>query len=136
MGAFRTAGNHEDVAAGFLYFPAEPRDHQQIPHHRKVCEFMLEWFRSAVAGSAGAIHVWGIADVHVGEDESTVMAFETTDVEALKEPLEQAGFRVALVDEAYGRTLRVEHPDDPRQEAELWINETQTDTYGYTRHQG
>lgn len=78
----------------------------------------------------------GLVGVHVGEDESTVMAFEATDVEALKEPLEQAGFRVALVDEAYGRTLRVEHPDDPRQEAELWINETQTDTYGYTRHEG
>ena len=78
----------------------------------------------------------GLVGVHVGEDESTVMAFETADVEALKEPLEQAGFRVALVDEAYGRTLRVEHPDDPRQEAELWITETQTDTYGYMRHQG
>lgn len=78
----------------------------------------------------------GLVGVHVGEDESTVMAFEATDVEVLKEPLEQAGFRVALVDEAYGRTLRVEHPDDPRQEAELWINETQTDTYGYTRHEG
>lgn len=77
----------------------------------------------------------GIVGVHIGREESTVMAFEAADVGSLKEPLEQAGFRVALVDEAYGRTLRVEHPDDPRQEAEIWINETQTDTYGYTRHE-
>ena len=78
----------------------------------------------------------GLVGVHVGEVESTVMAFEASDVEALEEPLEQSGFRVALVDEAYGRTLRVEHPDDARQESEIWINETQTDTYGYTRHEG
>lgn len=76
----------------------------------------------------------GIVGVHIGEEESTVMAFEAADVQALKEPLEEAGFRVALMDEAYGRTLRVEHPDDARQEAEIWINETQTDTYGYTKH--
>lgn len=78
----------------------------------------------------------GLVGVHVGEAESTVMAFEAAHVEALKEPLEREGFRVTLVDEAYGRTLRVEHPDDPRQEAEIWINETQTDTYGYRRHEG
>lgn len=77
----------------------------------------------------------GLVGVHVGEVESTVMAFEASDVEALEEPLEQSGFRVALVDEAYGRTLRVEHPDDARQESEIWINETQTDAYGYTRHE-
>ena len=76
----------------------------------------------------------GIVGVHIGQEESTVMAFEATDVEALEQPLTDAGFRVALVDEAYGRTLRVEHPDDPRQEAEIWINETQTDFYGYRRH--
>lgn len=77
----------------------------------------------------------GIVGVHIGREESTVMAFEAADVGSLNEPLEGVGFRVALVDEAYGRTLRVEHPDDPRQEAEIWINETQTDTYGYTRHE-
>lgn len=77
----------------------------------------------------------GIVGVHIGQEGSTVMAFEAADVGSLKEPLEGGGFRVALVDEAYGRTLRVEHPDDPRQEAEIWINETQTDTYGYTRHE-
>lgn len=76
----------------------------------------------------------GIVGVHIGQEESTVMAFEATDVEALERPLTDAGFRVTLVDEAYGRTLRVEHPDDPRQEAEIWINETQTDFYGYRRH--
>lgn len=77
----------------------------------------------------------GIVGVHIGQEEFTVMAFEAADVSSLKEPLKGAGFRVALVDEAYGRTLRVEHPDDPRQEAEIWINETQTDAYGYTRHE-
>ena len=36
-----------------------------------------------------------------------------------------------FIDETYGRTLRVENPDDASVEAEIWINETQTDLYGY-----
>ena len=53
------------------------------------------------------------------------------DVTALIEPLQAAGFRATLIDETYGRTLRVENPDDASVEAEIWINETQTDLYGY-----
>lgn len=77
----------------------------------------------------------GIVGVHIGEQDRTQVGFEAADVEALQQPLADAGFRVALVDEAYGRTLRVEHPDNPDQDAEIWINETQTDTYGYTQHE-
>ena len=75
----------------------------------------------------------GIVGVHDGKG-SVVMSFETSDVTALQDPLARAGFRTTLIDESYGRTLRVEHPDDSSQDAEIWINETQTDTYGYTQH--
>ena len=71
-----------------------------------------------------------------------VESFWAPDVDALAENLRAAGVRCDVVDEAYGRTLLVEHPDHPEPvEGEpelpgrrLWITETQTDTYGYTDH--
>lgn len=67
---------------------------------------------------------------------------EVRNVETLAARLRDAGVRCDVVDEAYNRTLLVEHPDfpeDPAAEPELpgtrlWVNETQTDTYGYVDH--
>ena len=73
----------------------------------------------------------GVVAIHVGE-LGCGPGFEHGDVTALVEPLRSAGFRVTLIDESYGRTLRVENPDNPAVEAEIWINETQSDTYGFS----
>ena len=72
----------------------------------------------------------GVVAVHHGT-RGVGPSFEHPDVTALIEPLQAAGFRATLIDETYGRTLRVENPDDASVEAEIWINETQTDLYGY-----
>lgn len=72
----------------------------------------------------------GVVAVHHGT-RGVGPSFEHLDVTALIiEPLQAAGFRATLIDETYGRTLRVENPT-MRVEAEIWINETQTDLYGY-----
>ncbi len=72
----------------------------------------------------------GVVAIHIG-DPTCGYGFEHPDVVELVDPLTEAGFRVTLIDESYGRTLRVENPDDPAIEAEIWINQTQTDLYGY-----
>ena len=56
---------------------------------------------------------------------------EHPDLDQLSENLRAASIRATLIDETFGRTLRVEHPDDPSTAAEIWINEPQTDLYGY-----
>ena len=43
--------------------------------------------------------------------------------------LDAAGIESALIDETYSRTLQVADPDGVK---EIWINERQTDLYGYT----
>lgn len=54
---------------------------------------------------------------------------ETGDIAAYQQRLKKTGLESALVDEAYGRSLRIHQPDG----SELWINETQQDLYGYHR---
>lgn len=48
------------------------------------------------------------------------------DLDALAERLSDAGFAASVIDEAYGRTIRVAEPD-------IWINGVQDDLYGYRR---
>lgn len=54
---------------------------------------------------------------------------ETADVTSLAQQLEARGLSARIIDEAYGRSLRVTQPDG----AELYINETMRDLYGYHR---
>ena len=50
------------------------------------------------------------------------------DVDRLSEVLKSRGFVSRVIDEAYGRSLRI---DDPDGGVELWVNERQSDLYGY-----
>lgn len=80
------------------------------------------WFQATAGGG-------GLAAAHDGTMASAQLSFEYDgDVEVLKARLEGRGAGCALVDESYGRTLLVDRPGggDP-----LWINERQTDLYGY-----
>lgn len=54
---------------------------------------------------------------------------ETGDVESYMTQLESHGLRVALIDEAYARTLNITQPDGRI----LTVNETQQDLYGFHR---
>lgn len=45
----------------------------------------------------------------------------------LAENLARAGVKASVTDEAYGRALQLPTPDG----GELWINQKQTDFYGY-----
>lgn len=54
---------------------------------------------------------------------------ETGNVEKYMAELQSRGVEVALIDEAYGRTLNITQPDG----GILTVNETQQDLYGYRR---
>ncbi|WP_146111956.1 hypothetical protein [Arthrobacter sp. MYb227] len=72
----------------------------------------------------------GYVAAHGGSTPSTVLSFEYDgDLVAYAAGLRNAGFETEIVDEAYGRTLLVAHPDGDQ----LWINERQSDLHGYTR---
>lgn len=73
----------------------------------------------------------GFVAAHAGQAPGVELSLEYSGkLEALANRLSAAGFEALLADEAYGRTLLVEHPDG----AQLWINERQRDLYGYLRH--
>lgn len=74
----------------------------------------------------------GYVAVHSGSTPSTVLSFEYDgDLASYAAALRDAGLETDIIDEAYGRTLLVAHPDGDQ----LWINERQTDLYGYTRNE-
>lgn len=80
------------------------------------------WYQASADGG-------GLVAAHDGTAASAQLSFEYDgDVQALQGRLEAHGIGCALVDESYGRTLLVDRPDggDP-----LWVNERQTDLYGY-----
>lgn len=73
----------------------------------------------------------GLLAVHVAERAGTELAFEWDgDVEEALTLLTDAGVRARLIDETYSRTVHVADPDGGKS---VWINERQTDLYGYTR---
>ena len=73
----------------------------------------------------------GLVGVHIGERIAARIGFEYTgDIEALQQRLAAAGVEAKLIDEAYANTLRIAHPDGGE---EIWVMETQTDYYGYTK---
>lgn len=75
----------------------------------------------------------GAFAIHIGDETGTTPGFETDNLDSLIKPLHDAGFRATIVDENFGRTLRVENPDDSSHDAEIWICETQSDFHGYSR---
>lgn len=73
----------------------------------------------------------GLVAAHAGSAPAAELGFEYDgDVGLMLERLLAAGLAAQLIDESYGRTVRVPDPDGG---AELWINERQRDLYGYHR---
>jgi len=72
----------------------------------------------------------GLAAVHDGAEPGAQLSFEYRgDVEDLARLLAAARVEADVVDEAYGRTLLVARPEGGEP---IWINERQSDLYGYT----
>lgn len=71
----------------------------------------------------------GLAAVHAHESTGTELAFEWDgDVEEVVGLLAEAGVHSALIDESYSRTVQVQDPDGG---TAIWVNQRQTDLYGY-----
>ena len=75
----------------------------------------------------------GLIGVHQDRSTAVVLSFESADVAAIAVRFGDRGLRADIVDESYGRSLRI---DDPDGGVELWVNETMTDFYGYRRFDG
>ncbi|QFG69833.1 hypothetical protein [Ornithinimicrobium pratense] len=72
----------------------------------------------------------GLAAVHGADESGTELSFEWAGVvEDAQALLTAAGIDCLLIDETYSRTLQVADPDGGKR---IWINERQTDLYGYT----
>lgn len=72
----------------------------------------------------------GSVGLHHADAESIGLSFLAADIEPLAASLRDAGFDAAIVDEAFGRTIRFPDPDGID---EIWINEPQLDMHGYHR---
>ncbi|WP_179427975.1 hypothetical protein [Spelaeicoccus albus] len=74
----------------------------------------------------------GLVAVHYEDgDPDVILAFEYAgDLGELQSRMRSHGIVTPIVDENYARTLRLLDPDN---EAEIWVNEVMTDTYGYQR---
>lgn len=73
----------------------------------------------------------GLLAVHRADDDGAELAFEYAgNVEVLQQRLLGQGTKSKLIDENYGRSLRMPNPDG----GETYINEWQEDLYGYTEH--
>lgn len=72
----------------------------------------------------------GLAAVHRDESPDVVLAFEAVDLDQLADRLHRADLRAVIVDENYGRSLRIDDPDGGE---EIMVNESMRDLYGYQR---
>lgn len=70
----------------------------------------------------------GNVGLHHAGAPSVGLSFVADDLDALAERLRAAGYDATVVDEAFGRTVRLPSPDGGD---EVWINEPQRDLYGY-----
>lgn len=76
----------------------------------------------------------GLTAAHRDAVVRAELAFEHPDLDALLARVTAAGVEAALVDEAYGRSLRLPHPDSPADPTRaVFVNEAQRDLYGFTR---
>jgi len=81
-----------------------------------------QWFQARADGG-------GLAAVHDGAAGKAQLSFEYAgDLAQLQRRLADRGVAADLVDESYGRTLLVARPGGGEP---LWVNERQTDLYGY-----
>lgn len=80
-------------------------------------------------GGAAALHSASDADDrHTAGD--TTISFEADEpLEAVRDRLDAIGIPADIVDESFGRSLRVTDPDG----VPLQVNEAMTDLHGYTR---
>jgi hypothetical protein len=71
----------------------------------------------------------GLSAAHRDRTPRVELAFEWDgDVEDVQALLAGAGIPSAVIDESYGRTVQIKDPDGG---APVWVNEKQTDLYGY-----
>lgn len=79
------------------------------------------------APGGGVVGVHSASGRSEGDGQGFGLSFEARgDLDALAARLRDAGFEASVIDEAYGRTVRIADPD-------VWINGAQTDLYGYHR---
>lgn len=75
----------------------------------------------------------GLIGTHLGEQNASELSFEYSgDLAELARALSEKGFVAEVIDERYGRTLHV--PDPDHEGATIWVNERQSDFYGYQQH--
>jgi hypothetical protein len=73
----------------------------------------------------------GMVGLHHGEEPRIGLSLLARgDLDVLAERLRAAGFDAVVIDEAFGRTVRLPDPDGGE---DLWINGVQDDLYGYHR---
>lgn len=72
----------------------------------------------------------GRVGLHHGDEPRISLSFLAAGLEGLAERLRDAGYDAAVVDEAFGRSVRFPNPDGGD---EVWINGAQDDLYGYHR---
>ncbi|MGO1236432.1 MAG: VOC family protein [Microbacterium gubbeenense] len=70
----------------------------------------------------------GRVGLHYADEPAVGLSFVSEDIDALAARLRKAGYAAAVVDEAFGRTVRLADPDGG---TEIWINESQRDLHGY-----
>lgn len=76
----------------------------------------------------------GLVATHAGTSAQALASFQYDgDLQVLLRRLVGAGIAAELVDESYGRTVRLPHPDGGE---DLWVNESQRDPSGYHRVDG
>lgn len=87
---------------------------------------------------AGLVAVHAAGSAETAQDTAsappawTSLGFEYAgNIDDLLEPLRDAGIGATVIDESYGRSLRLPDPDLPAEQ--IWINEEQRDLYGYRR---
>ncbi|MFD5225752.1 hypothetical protein ACFWHT_09050 [Microbacterium sp. NPDC058342] len=80
---------------------------------------------------AGAVGVHSVTGRAEGHGPGVGLSFQTTgDLHALAARLMDAGFAASILDEAYGRSIRIPDPDGG---ADVCVNDAPTDLYGYHR---
>ncbi|WP_156760515.1 hypothetical protein [Microbacterium karelineae] len=72
----------------------------------------------------------GLVGLHHGDEPRIGLSFLAADLDGLVEHLRDAGYDAAVVDEAFGRSVRFPNPDGGD---EVRINGPQDDLYGYHR---
>lgn len=76
----------------------------------------------------------GRVGIHHADSSGVELALRWDgDVEEALALLTDAGVEAVLIDETYGRTVQVADPDGGK---EIWVNERQTDLYGYSQPAG